>query len=327
MANTILIKRGNKEDISSLTLQAGELAVALDTQELYVGDADGTVQLVKGGASGSVESAEKLTTARNITLSGEVIGSASFDGSADVTIAAALANNGATAGTYTKVTIDATGRVTAGENITISDLPTLEISNIEGLQSAIDAKADASTITELQTSIAGKADSATTLSGYGITDAYTRTETDSAIAAQVASVYKYRGSVATVDALPSSDQTVGDVYNVEADGMNYAWDGSSWDALGSTIDLSAYLTSETAAATYATITALNAKADSATTLAGYGITDAYTQAEVTSLLSSKANSATTLSGYGITDAYTKTETDGLLAEKLGTSDTIDGGTF
>lgn len=75
MANTILIKRGNKADLSSLTLLPGELGVALDTQELYVGDADGTVKMVKGGASGAVESANKLTVPRNIALSGDATGS------------------------------------------------------------------------------------------------------------------------------------------------------------------------------------------------------------------------------------------------------------
>lgn len=52
-----------------------------------------------------------------------------------------------------------------------------------------------------------------------------------------------------------------------------------------------------------------AKADKATTLAGYGITNAYTKTEVDTALSGKVSPATTLAGYGITDAYTKTETD------------------
>lgn len=52
----------------------------------------------------------------------------------------------------------------------------------------------------------------------------------------ITNVYKYKGSVATVDALPTSGQTAGDVYNVEADGMNYAWDGSKWDNLGSILE-------------------------------------------------------------------------------------------
>lgn len=55
--------------------------------------------------------------------------------------------------------------------------------------------------------------------------------------------------------------------------------------------------------------AVAGKATAATTLSGYGITDAYTKTEVDTALSGKAATATTLSGYGITDAYTKTETD------------------
>ena len=54
----------------------------------------------------------------------------------------------------------------------------------------------------------------------------------------------YRGSVATYADLPSSDQKIGDMYNVLADGSNYAWDGTAWDALSGIVDLSAYRTSE-----------------------------------------------------------------------------------
>lgn len=53
-----------------------------------------------------------------------------------------------------------------------------------------------------------------------------------ALKSDLANVYKYQGSVATFDALPSSGMTAGDVYNVEADGMNYAWNGTAWDNLG-----------------------------------------------------------------------------------------------
>lgn len=62
--------------------------------------------------------------------------------------------------------------------------------------------------------------------------------------------------------------------------------------------------------------AMELKADKSTTLAGYGITNAYTKTETDDLLDDKADKATTLSGYGITDAYTKTETDTELAKKL-----------
>ena len=38
--------------------------------------------------------------------------------------------------------------------------------------------------------------------------------------------------MAAVANLPASDNTAGDVYNVEATDMNYAWNGSAWDPLG-----------------------------------------------------------------------------------------------
>lgn len=64
----------------------------------------------------------------------------------------------------------------------------------------------------------------------------------------LATVYKYKGSVETYADLPTSDQQVGDVWNVEtADpdhgikaGDNVVWDGAQWDILGGNHDLSGY---------------------------------------------------------------------------------------
>src|SRR5690606_21502483 len=53
--------------------------------------------------------------------------------------------------------------------------------------------------------------------------------------------------------------------------------------------------------------------DKATSLAGYGILDAYTKSEVTSLLGAKADKANTLAGYGIADAYTKAEVNSIIS--------------
>lgn len=75
-------------------------------------------------------------------------------------------------------------------------------------------------------------------------------------------VYRSCGSVANEEALPSSGNQNGDVYNVENTGMNYVWDGTKWDALGSFVDLSGYVTKTTADSTYLGKTA---KAASATT--------------------------------------------------------------
>lgn len=81
--------------------------------------------------------------------------------------------------------------------------------------------------------IAGKADKADTLAGYGITDAYTKAETD----AKLSAVYHAKGSVADYDSLPDG-ASVGDVYNLLDTGANYVWTESGWDKLSETVDLS-----------------------------------------------------------------------------------------
>lgn len=503
MANTILIKRGLEADIEKLELLPGELGVTLDSQKLYVGDANGNVTMVKASSAGAVESANKLTTPRNIALKGDVTGTTSFDGSSNVELAVALANSGVAAGTYTKVTVDAKGRVTTGSTLAKADLPTITIEDVDGLNaefqkyvtlakhntdyerldqkidnkdslptqsgnsgkflttngtaaswadvyteaeidskistlnttingkasaSALSAletkvntntssigtinttlgtkansedvytktqtdnllsakattaalnsaveeleedistlntnlgnKADKSTVyttsqidtkvNDLNTAIGKKATSATTLAGYGIADAYTKTEVD----AKVASVYKYKGSVANESALPKSGQAVGDVYDLQDTGMNVAWNGTAWDKLGISVDLSPYLTIASASSTYATQAAMTeALATKASTANVYSKTDidnkivdinaaisdkanassVYNKTEIDKKVSTintaidgKAAKSTSLSGYGITNAYTKTEVDNLLNAKLSTSSVLDGGEF
>ena len=62
-------------------------------------------------------------------------------------------------------------------------------------------------------------------------DAFGNAE-DYALKSDITNVYRYKGSVATVAALPASGNTVGDVYDVQERGINYAWDGTKWDPLG-----------------------------------------------------------------------------------------------
>lgn len=64
---------------------------------------------------------------------------------------------------------------------------THQIGDVTGLQDELNAKALATDLSSLETTVAGKADQATTLEGYGITDAYTKTETDTKIADAVRS--------------------------------------------------------------------------------------------------------------------------------------------
>jgi hypothetical protein len=64
----------------------------------------------------------------------------------------------------------------------------------------------------------------------------------------VASALDYKGTKDTYEELPSEGNKKGDVWNVVAAhettlaGTNYAWDGTQWDPLGGTIDLSGYYT-------------------------------------------------------------------------------------
>lgn len=53
---------------------------------------------------------------------------------------AVMANDAITGDTATKITYDAKGLVTKGENLAVSDIPTLGISKIDGLQDALDSK-------------------------------------------------------------------------------------------------------------------------------------------------------------------------------------------
>ena len=69
--------------------------------------------------TGNAASATALATGRTIGMTGDVSWtSAAFDGSANVTGTATLANSGVAAGTYKSVTVDAKGRVTTGSNPT-----------------------------------------------------------------------------------------------------------------------------------------------------------------------------------------------------------------
>lgn len=87
--------------------------------------------------AGVVTSAGKLTTARTIGATGDATWSVSFDGSANATAALTLANSGVSAGTHTKVTVDAKGRVTAGAALAEADIPTLDHNKISDFDTAV----------------------------------------------------------------------------------------------------------------------------------------------------------------------------------------------
>lgn len=119
---------------------------------------------------------------------------------------------------------------------TASDLTTL-----------LNAKADLESPSLTGTPTAPTATSGTSTTQIATT-AFVQSTVSSAISG-ITDVYTYKGSKATYAQLPSSGNTVGDVWNVEEEytdkttqkvypaGTNWAWNGSSWDALGGEIIL------------------------------------------------------------------------------------------
>lgn len=132
----IQIKRGLQANVENLSLSQGELAVALDTGKLYVGSESGKTLLNPEG--GTADVAVKLKTPREFSASGDASAQpVAFDGSGNVNLVLSLAQmSGLTAGTYSKLTVDTKGRVTAATNIEITDLPDIPASKITGLGTA-----------------------------------------------------------------------------------------------------------------------------------------------------------------------------------------------
>ena len=98
--------------------------------------------------TGNAATASKLQAPAKIGVKGAdvVAAQVDFDGSLDADIEIVLSDTGVSAGTYTKVTVDAKGRVTASSALVAEDIPDLDWTKI----------------------VSGKPD---TLAGYGITDA------------------------------------------------------------------------------------------------------------------------------------------------------------
>lgn len=71
-------------------------------------------ELIAAAAVKTAEAADKLSTARKISLSGDLTGETTFDGSGDATIPVTLSQTGVVAGVYSAVEVDEKGRVTAG---------------------------------------------------------------------------------------------------------------------------------------------------------------------------------------------------------------------
>lgn len=81
-------------------------------------------QTITGSVSGNAGTATKLATARAITATGDAGWTVSFDGSAAVSAALTLATVNSNVGTFTKLTVNGKGLVTAASNATLNDIAT-----------------------------------------------------------------------------------------------------------------------------------------------------------------------------------------------------------
>jgi phage-related tail fiber protein len=106
------------------SLNAGTFAITNVGSPIAATDAANKAYVDNSIATGNSATATKLQTPRTISATGDATYTTTFDGSANVTANLTLSNSGAVAGTYTKLTVDAKGRVTSGTALLASDVTT-----------------------------------------------------------------------------------------------------------------------------------------------------------------------------------------------------------
>ena len=306
----------------------GVLYLTVDTNQVYRWSGTAYVEISAG--AGTADSAMKLSTARSISMTGDVTWSiSSFDGSANVTAVGTLANSGVTAGVYRSVTVDAKGRVTAGANPTtlsgygITDaapsshvgatgaahgvattlvagfMSATDKSKLDGVAAGANAYthptsgATAGTYSSVTVDANGHVTAGTnptTLSGYGITDAAPSSHVGATGAAH---------GVATTSVA----------------GFMSATDKSKLDGVAAGANAYTHPTSGATAGTYRSVT-VNANGHvtagtNPTTLSGYGITDAVASSHVGA--TGAAHGVATTSVAGFMSATDKSKLDGVAA--------------
>lgn len=111
-------KLGQGDIVTSLmpsTASDKRVASSLATYSALYGNT-GIVAEIKNGTTVAGK-AKQLETARKISLSGDATGETTFDGTANKDIAVTLAASGVTAGTYSAVSVNAKGLITAGAQL------------------------------------------------------------------------------------------------------------------------------------------------------------------------------------------------------------------
>ena len=191
----IKLKRGLSSNITTLNLDQGEPAFCTDTGKLYVGD--GTQNILINPDGGIATEAAKLSVARKISLDGDASGNVSFDGSADVTLSVTVAD-------------DSHNHI---------------ISNIDGLQSALDSKQASLGFTPLNANLKGAVNGVAELDEAGKVPA-------SQLPSYVDDVLEYDKQ----SGFPTTGET-GKIYVAKDTNKTYRWSGSGYVEISASLAL------------------------------------------------------------------------------------------
>lgn len=121
----------------------------------------------------------------------------------------------------------------AGKGLSTNDYTTEEQTKLAGIA----AGAEVNVVTNASSSGSGAAETVTVSKGSTNYVMYSK----NAIDQKLVGAMNYKGTKATTSALPSTGNAQGDVWHVTADGSEWAWNGSTWEELGTAVDLSGYV--------------------------------------------------------------------------------------
>ena len=201
---------------NTATAQFADIVGDIEDINTLVGDGEGLASSL---------TAELIAVKENAGSALQSI-SAGTDGDFVTTTVGAKANNNQTVAVAV-TTKDVSAATSADDGLAVaSDVKAYVADETSGLSQSI---------TTIESQLSGLPTTASSVMNY--------------IDEKLSAVYVYKGSKATYEELPSSGNVTGDVWNVVAAhgdypaGTNWAWDGSAWDALGGSVDLSSYMQS------------------------------------------------------------------------------------
>lgn len=210
----------------------GVLSLAGTANEVEVSASTGsiTVSLPSTINANTTGSAATLTTSRTIELSGDVSGSATFDGSANASIASTLANTSVTPATYgsasvvSTFTVDSKGRLTSASNTEIA----IAQSAVTNLVTDLAAKAPLASPTFTGTVSASAinisiADTATAASHYIVetgSDGILRPKTLANVQAEIVTTTAVNSAAATTVGTITSGTWNGSIIDLARGGTN-----------------------------------------------------------------------------------------------------------